>query len=166
MSNHIGAGLEPAHVVAVHRGRVAVRGPGDATPRLAPVAGALLHAGTAPVVGDWVAVDPGGAVRDVLPRLGVLRRIDGATVEVLAAHVDLGLVVTSANQDLNPRRIERFLALVRDGGVPACIVLTKCDLVEDPHEQAAELRAQLGALDEVGEREREQTACEGGGAGV
>jgi ribosome biogenesis GTPase len=46
---------------------------------------------------------------------------------------------------MNLRRIERFLALVRDGGVPACIVLTKCDLAEDPQELAADLRAQLGA---------------------
>jgi ribosome biogenesis GTPase len=143
MSHHVGAGLEPARVVAVHRGRVAVRG-GDEI-RLAPVAGALLHADTPPVIGDWVGVEPGGAVREVLPRAGVLRRTDGAFIEVLAAHVDLGLVVTSANQDLNPRRLERFLALVRADGVPACIVLTKCDLVEDPAELALDLRAQLGA---------------------
>jgi ribosome biogenesis GTPase len=143
MSNHLRAGLEPARIVAVHRGRVAVRGTGET--RLAPVAGALLHADTPPVVGDWVGVEPGGAVRDVLPRTGVLRRADGAFIEVLAAHVDVGLVVTSANQDLNPRRLERFLALVRGDGVPACIVLTKCDLVEDPAELALELRAQLGA---------------------
>jgi ribosome biogenesis GTPase / thiamine phosphate phosphatase len=143
-THHPGAGLQPARVVAVHRGLVAVRG-ADLQPQLAPVAGALLHAGTPPVVGDWVGVEPGGAVREVLPRAGVLRRTDGAAIEVLAAHVDLGLVVTSANGDLNPRRLERFLALVRDGGIPACIVLTKCDLIEDPQERAAELRADLGA---------------------
>ena len=143
MSHHLSAGLEPARVTAVHRGRVALRGPEGS--RQAPVAGTLLHEGDAPVVGDWVGVEPGGAVREVLPRLGVLRRSDGPRIEVLAANVDLGLVVTSANGDLNLRRLERFVALVRDGGVPACILLTKADLVEDPHEQAAELRAELGA---------------------
>jgi ribosome biogenesis GTPase len=145
MSDHITPGLEPARVVAVHRGRVAVRGPAEAETRLAPVAGALLHEGQSPAVGDWVGVDPGGAVREVLPRTGVLRRTDGAHVEVLAAHVDLGLVVTSANRDLNLRRLERFLALVRDGGVPACILLAKADLLEDPAEQAAWLRDATGA---------------------
>ena len=144
MSSNIGAGLEPARVVAVHRGRVALRGPAESDVRLAPVAGALLHSGTVPVVGDWVAVEPGGMVRDVLPRTGVLRRTDGALVEVLAAHVDLGLVVTSANQELNARRVERFLALVRDGGIPACVLLTKGDLIDDPLGTAAELRALLG----------------------
>ena len=143
MSHHLSAGLEPARVTAVHRGRVAVRGPEGS--RQAPVAGTLLHEGDAPVVGDWVGVEPGGAVREVLPRLGVLRRSDGPRIEVLAANVDLGLVVTSANGDLNLRRLERFVALVRDGGVPACILLTKADLVEDPDEQAAGLRAELGA---------------------
>jgi ribosome biogenesis GTPase / thiamine phosphate phosphatase len=143
MSNELHAGLEPARVTAVHRGRVAVRG-ADAT-RQAPVAGALKHAGDSPVVGDWVGVAPDGAVRQLLSRLGVLRRTDGVEVEVLAANIDLGLVVTSANQDLNVRRLERFLALVRDGGVPVCILLTKTDLVEDPAAVAADLRAELGA---------------------
>ncbi len=144
MSHHLGAGLNPARVVAVHRGRVALRGPSD--DRLAPVAGTLLREGAAPVVGDWVGVEPGGAVREVLPREGVLRRTDDtAVIEVVAAHVDLGLVVTSANLDLNVRRLERFLALVRDGGVPAAILLTKSDLVEDPEATAAGLRAELGA---------------------
>ena len=142
MSHQLSAGLEPARVTAVHRGRVAVRGP-EGT-RQAPVAGTLLHEGDAPVVGDWVGVEPGGAVREVLPRLGVLRRSDGPRIEVMAANVDLGLVVTSANGDLNLRRLERFVALVRDGGVPACILLTKADLVDDPDGQAAELRAELG----------------------
>jgi ribosome biogenesis GTPase len=142
MSHQLSAGLEPARVTAVHRGRVAVRGP-EGT-RLAPVSGTLLHEGDAPVVGDWVGVEPDGAVREVLPRLGVLRRSDGPRIEVMAANVDLGLIVTSANGDLNLRRLERFVALVRDGGVPACILLTKSDLVADPHGQAADLRAELG----------------------
>jgi ribosome biogenesis GTPase len=145
LSHHLSPSLEPARVVAVHRGLVAIRGAANPDTRLVPVAGALLHAGSAPVVGDWVGVEPSGAVREVLPRVGVLRRTDDAQVEVLAAHVDLGLVVTSANRELNLRRIERFLALVRDGGVPACILLTKADLLEDPAEQAAWLRAATGA---------------------
>jgi ribosome biogenesis GTPase len=143
MSHEVHAGLAPARVTAVHRGRVAVRD-GDGT-RLAPVAGALKHTGEWPVVGDWVGVAPDGAVRQVLSRLGVLRRTDGVDVEVIAANVDLAIVVTSANQDLNVRRLERFLALVREGGVPVCILLTKTDLVDDPAAVAAGLRSDLGA---------------------
>jgi ribosome biogenesis GTPase len=144
LSHHLSPTLEPARVVAVHRGLVAIRGAHPDT-RLVPVAGALLRTGSPPVVGDWVGVEPSGAVREVLPRDGVLRRTDDAQVEVLAAHVDLGLVVTSANRELNLRRVERFLALVREGGVPACILLTKGDLLEDPAEQAAWVRAATGA---------------------
>ncbi len=143
MSHHLSEGLEPARVTAVHRGRVAVTGP--AGTRLAPVSGTLLHARQAPAVGDWVGVEPGGAVREVLPRAGVLRRSDGPVVETVAANVDLGLIVTSANRDLNLRRVERFLALVREGGIPACILLTKADLIEDPQEEAAQLRQALSA---------------------
>ena len=99
-----------------------------------------------PAVGDWVAVDQDGAVADVLPRRGALRRIDeDGTVEVLAGHVDLLLVATSLNRDLNVRRIERFLSLGLDGGVPSLVVLTKADLEADPFAVAARIEAAVGA---------------------
>jgi ribosome biogenesis GTPase len=44
--------------------------------------------------------------------------------------VDVVFVVTSANRDFNPRRIERYLAAVRLSGAEAAIVLNKADLCE------------------------------------
>jgi len=35
----------------------------------------------------------------------------------LAANVDVGLVMTSANKDLSPARHDRYLSLLRDGGI-------------------------------------------------
>src|SRR6185503_10693262 len=61
----------------------------------------------------------------------------------LAANVDLGLVMTSANKDLSPARIDRYLALLRDGGIAPVLVLSKIDLA-DPEPLLAQLRA-LGA---------------------
>ena len=120
MSHQLSAGLEPARVTAVHRGRVAVCGP-EGT-RQAPVTGTLLHEGDAPVVGDWVGVEPGGAVREVLPRLGVLRRSDGPRIEVMAANVDLGLIDRCQRRP-NLRRLERFAAL---GARPAACRSRSC----------------------------------------
>jgi ribosome biogenesis GTPase len=57
-------------------------------------------------IGDWVVVDARGAVSARLPRHGVLARAG----QDLAANVDVAFVVTSANRDLNPRRLERFVA--------------------------------------------------------
>lgn len=132
--------LSASRVMAVHRGRVMLRGVA-AEDRLAPVAGSLLHrTGLRPVVGDWVLAADEGAVEVVLPRRGVLAREE----EVLCANVDLALVATSANQDLNLRRLERFLAMAAGGGVPALVLLTKGDLADDPAADAAAVSDALG----------------------
>ena len=50
---------------------------------------------------------------------------------MLAANVDLALLATSLNRDLNPRRLARFLAITTRGGVEAVVLLTKADLAAD-----------------------------------
>ena len=49
----------------------------------------------------------------------------------LPANVDLALLVSSLNQDLNPRRIERYLAVAWESGANPVIVLTKADVCDD-----------------------------------
>ena len=81
-------------------------------------------------------------MRAVLPRHGVLRRSDDSgREEILAANVDFALVMTSANRDLNVRRLERFLAIAAGAGAEALLVLSKVDLVADPAPMLAELAA-------------------------
>jgi len=140
--------LVPARVLAVHRGRFAVRG--DAVDGLVPVAGALEAAARGPAdlpaTGDWVALRGGEAIRHVLERRTLLSRADDdAREEPLAANVDLCLVTTSLDMDLNLRRLERFVALARGGGVPVLIVCTKGDLARDPIAEAAAVSAATGA---------------------
>jgi ribosome biogenesis GTPase / thiamine phosphate phosphatase len=116
------------------------------------VTGRLRHAATAPAdlpaVGDWVAADPAtGLVHAVLPRRGGIARAaaDGrAEAQVLAANVDVALVLGSLNRDLNVRRLERMLTLAADARAEAVVVLSKADLVEDPWAHVADLRLALG----------------------
>jgi ribosome biogenesis GTPase / thiamine phosphate phosphatase len=89
-------GGTPARVVAVHRGRLVVAGPQGES--FAVVAGRVPEH---PTVGDWVVVDDHGVVNARLPRRGVLARPG----QELAANVDVAFVVTSANRDLNARRL-------------------------------------------------------------
>ena len=144
----VSAGLLPGRVVASHRGACAVM-TGDGIAVLeGRVSGRLRHeAGPAelPVVGDWVAVDArpeegAATVHVVLPRRTQLRRRApadfGAPFQVLAANVDLVLVATSLNRELNPRRIERYLATAWESGARPVVVLTKVDLARDPVEVA------------------------------
>ncbi len=143
-----GTGLLPARVVAAHRGACEVLTAPGGTPLEGRVTGRLRHeAGPAelPVVGDWVAVvarpaERAATVHAVLPRRTQLRRKApadyGAPFQVLAANVDVVLVATSLNRELNPRRLERYLATAWESGARPVVALTKVDLARDPVEVA------------------------------
>jgi ribosome biogenesis GTPase / thiamine phosphate phosphatase len=150
----------PARVVAVDRGRAVVdagRGPWSA-----PLAGRLHRGPALPATGDFVAALPGGPVRAVLPRAGVIaRRGDGGRPDVLAANVDLALLATSMNRDLNPRRLARFLAITARGEVEPVVLLTKSDLADDPMSVADDLRDALGGTPVL-----TVSARDGGGMGA
>ena len=143
LQNHLDdPSLIPARVTAVDRGSV-LADAGDG-PWRAPLAGRLRRRSAMPATGDFVAAVPDGPVRAVLPRRGVIaRREEGGRAQVLAANVDLALLATSPNRDLNPRRLARFLAITARGGVRAVVLLTKADLVRDPDGVAAEVEAGL-----------------------
>jgi ribosome biogenesis GTPase len=141
-------GLVPARVVGAHRGAWEVAIDSRSEPLEGRATGRLRHeAGPAelPVVGDWVAVDArpeegAASIHVVLPRRTQLRRKApadyGAPVQVLAANVDIVVVATSLNRDLNARRVERFLTAAWESGARPVLVLTKVDLARDPVEVA------------------------------
>ena len=89
-----------------------------------------------PVVGDWLLISATGnpehwLIELVLPRQTFLARQSAGTKhgwQGMAANVDGVLIATSANEDLNPRRLERYVTLSREGGSEPIVVLTKADL--------------------------------------
>ncbi len=139
-----------ARVVSEHRGFYDLVGVGGEL--LATVSGRMLHeaddARDLPAVGDWVLhsdLDDEGRVRvdAVLERrTAVVRRAAGLDAEpqVVAANVDVVLIMSSLDRDLNPRRLERYLAVVGASGARPVIVLTKLDLCDDPEPLVAEVR--------------------------
>ncbi len=146
-------GLEPARVIQS----------GSASPRLmaaggerrATVAGRLRHpaAGAAglPVVGDWVAIrsvdDTGARIEHVLPRRTKLsRKVPGRASEeqVVAANLDVVLVVMGLDGDFSLRRLERLLTTVLASGVRPVVLLNKLDICPDPPGRLAEVRAVAG----------------------
>ncbi len=147
---------QAVRIAAEHRGAYHALGPGGVA--WVEVTGRAFHAAgdkrALPTVGDWVLVErwaeavagSGAAVvRTVLPRRSFLvRRAAGeATVpQPLAANVDTGIVMTSANADLSIARIDRYVGLLRDGGIAPVLVLSKIDLIADP----APLLAELGTI--------------------
>ena len=145
----------PVRVVAEHRG--AYHALGDTGPAWAELTGRAFHRASdkraLPTVGDWVlvehwerAVAGGGAavIRQVLPRRGLLVRKAAGEARLpqpIAANVDRGIVMTSANKDLSPARLDRYAQLLRDGGIAPAFALSKVDLVADAAPLLDELRA-------------------------
>jgi len=139
--------LIPARVTVQQRGHYGlVTDLGELTGQ---ISGKLAHdarSGGYPAVGDWVAVaarsgERAATIHAVMPRRTafVRRAADShATEQVVAANVDVALLVASMNADLNQRRLERYLATAWQSGAKPVVVLTKCDLAADPAAEVAE----------------------------
>jgi ribosome biogenesis GTPase len=140
----------PARVLVEHRGRYqVVTASGE---RAAVVSGQLRHSASAvedlPAVGDWVVVGDADAdtvvVHAVLPRRSQFVRPapDGSGGgQVVAANVDVVLLVSGLDHDFNPRRIERFVALTLSSGADPVIVLNKADVCDDVAGRVADASA-------------------------
>jgi len=105
-----------------------------------------------PAVGDWVALELGGAndetmIRARLKRQTCLsRKMSGRSTEeqVIAANVTVVVVVTDAGQDFNPRRMERYFAIIGRSGSKAVVLVNKSDLF--PAAQCREAAEAIRAL--------------------
>jgi ribosome biogenesis GTPase / thiamine phosphate phosphatase len=148
---HRRAGLIPGRVSIQHRGAYDVlTAEGELR---CDVAGRLYDEAASPAdlpaVGDWVAVaarpeEAAGTVQAVLPRRTKFSRKtawQASEEQVLAANVDVALIVTSLNEDMNLRRLERYLTLAWESGATPVLVLTKADLADDVPAVVAEVES-------------------------
>lgn len=120
---------------------------------LGEVAGRLKHEAASraelPAVGDWVVIrllknEERATIIAVLPRRSrFTRKVKGTKTDeqVIAANVDTVFLVTSLNQDFNPRRIERYLTIASESGARPVILLTKADLCPETADRLAAIRA-------------------------
>jgi ribosome biogenesis GTPase len=115
---------------------------------------ALLSEGDALAVGDFVVAEPNAqnewwAWERLPPATQIARRLhdgrDKVTRAVVVANVDTAVVAMGLDGDWNPRRLERYLALVRLAGIEAVVVLTKADLCADAPRRIEAVRRDLPA---------------------
>jgi ribosome biogenesis GTPase / thiamine phosphate phosphatase len=144
-------GLDPARVAREDRGRYSILDP--AGERRAEVSGRFRHEARGrsdyPAVGDWVAVrapagDGPAIIHALLPRAGAfVRKTAGEVTEeqIVAANVDVVLVVMGLDEDYNPRRLERYLAASWESGAQPVVVLNKSDLAQDLEGSKAEVES-------------------------
>ncbi len=142
-------GLTPGRVALQQRGLYGlVTDAGEFSARLSGRLAFEAESGGYPAVGDWVAAaarpdEAAATIHAVLPRRTAFVRKAAQSVaaeQVVAANVDVALLVASMNADFNARRLERYLATAWQSGAQPVVVLTKSDLAAEPeaHIVAAE----------------------------
>jgi ribosome biogenesis GTPase len=142
-------GARPARVLVVHRATCTVHdGAAQLDVRVHPDQASATLA-----VGDWVLLAPDlhGApwlVARAEPASQIVRRDGDGVRHVVVSNVDVAFVVMGLDGDFNPRRAERFIALVHAGGsgITPVLVLTKRDWAGDAvaDDEADAMRTRLG----------------------
>ncbi|MCI0448602.1 MAG: ribosome small subunit-dependent GTPase A [Chlorobi bacterium] len=150
-------GLAPARVAVEHRNNYELYS--EYGELIAEKSGKLFYNATSadelPAVGDWVVAMPiqkekKAVISAVLPRRTKFSRKKAGPVteeQVVAANVDTAFIVSSLNQELNFRRMERYLALAWDNDVKPVIVLSKADLCDDVYAKLVETQNNITGTD-------------------
>lgn len=102
-----------------------------------------------PAVGDWVAFalydEQKAIIHGFLPRKSVIeRRSVGkkSDTQIIAANIDVALIVQSADRDFNMNRLERYLAICYDARVQPWLIITKSDLLTE--DELLKLKSVIG----------------------
>lgn len=144
-------GCVPARVVSQQRGLWRVMG--DFAECWAEPSGNFRKdseaGGDWPAVGDWIGVEmPAGQttalIQRILPRRSKFaRKMPGKQTEqqVIAANIDIALIVAALDGDFSVRRIERYVAQCWESGARPVLVLNKADACAELSERTAEIAA-------------------------
>ena len=147
----------PWRVAAVERGHCAVLGlerDGSAL-----VERRARHVDQSVTVGDWVLLDDAAAdlprVTRILSRTTWLERgsaHEEGRAQAIAANLDTVFIVAAfaeteklERRSLRARRLDRFIAAVKEGGAVPVVVLNKADLAGRGEEELDALRGELSA---------------------
>jgi ribosome biogenesis GTPase len=100
------------------------------------------------VVGDWVAL--GADSMTLLDRRTELARRGGprgAERQVVAANVDLVVILSSVVAQFRVNLLSTFLVMAYDAGAVPLVVLTKADLIDDPEVACRDAASRLGGAE-------------------
>ena len=147
-----------ARVVAVHKDSYVINnGENDI---FAELIGKMLFSAVSPLdfpaVGDWVSAtvydkETFAIIHSVLPRKSLLKRkTPGKKIDfqLIAAHIDVALIVQSLDANFNVRRLERYLVMVKDNNIQPIVLLSKSDLLsaKEIENRVAEIHEAMPSL--------------------
>ncbi|HRN27120.1 MAG: ribosome small subunit-dependent GTPase A [Ignavibacteriaceae bacterium] len=90
-----------------------------------------------PTVGDFVFAqlfddDTLAIIQDILPRKSLLKRkAAGKKIDyqLIAANIDIAIIMQSLDSNFNLRRLERYLVMINESNITPLILLSKSDLI-------------------------------------
>ena len=128
----------PARVTAVHKERYEIVCAQGITHARLKTREYFVDTQDFPTAGDFVMIhyieNGDSQIHATLPRRTCFSRREPGSIprdQAVAANFDYVFIMQSLNQDFNPKRLERYLALSWQSGATPVILLTKADLVED-----------------------------------
>lgn len=116
------------------------------------ITGQLLYSNpkeALPHTGDWVQIMPyetSCIITSVMERYSELGRKEAGRKtdkQLFAANIDLAFIVQGLDQDYNPRRLERMVAVLNDAGIETIILLNKADIATESADKMAEISQNL-----------------------
>ncbi|MCP3873712.1 MAG: ribosome small subunit-dependent GTPase A [Desulfobacteraceae bacterium] len=140
-----------ARVMAVHKDSYIInKGENDV---FAELVGKMVFSANSPVdypaVGDWVLAtffdeNTFSIIHNILPRKSLLKRkTPGKKIafQLIAANIDVALIVQSMGANFNLRRLERYLVMVKESNIEPVVLLSKSDLIapKDIADRVAEI---------------------------
>lgn len=148
----------PGRVARIDRGGwlTALTGDGELRGRQHPRFRRLMDPLAAPTVGDWAVfrADPGGGptqLLEILPRRTAFVRTAGdaeeSRTQLVAANVDVALVVVAADLEVNVRRIDRLLSVAFSSGARPVVALSKIDACPDLPAVREQVAAAIGDVE-------------------
>ncbi|MDZ4713575.1 MAG: ribosome small subunit-dependent GTPase A [bacterium] len=150
-------GLSPARVAIEHKqSYVVYTGDSELT---AEVSGKFHYnvksPSEYPAVGDWVVIreipdEKKAIIETVLERKNKFSRKEAGiklNEQIIAANIDYLFFISSLNQDISLRRMERYLTLSIENKVTPVIIMSKEDLCDDTEEKIAEVKTIAEGID-------------------
>lgn len=123
----------------------------DGSEYRATVRGTFFKDEEFPKVGDYVTCtlleDSKAVIEEILPRTSTIvrRAVESEDVQVIVTNVDYIFVVMGLDGDFSLSRLERYLMLASQSGVPAVVILNKADVTSDLETQVAQVQHIAGA---------------------
>lgn len=107
-----------------------------------------------PKVGDWVLIEKlsgeqKAVIKEVFPRKTKISRKragEDITEQIIATNIDIVFIVQGLDGDYNLSRLERYVAMAKEGGCEGVILLNKSDLAESPQLKLEEVKKNFPQL--------------------